>query len=513
MNRSENNETNIVYNKKLFIIVLLLIIIIIKHYIISSSHHEQANPTNVPEISYFFNQSLQLYAPKKDTCLMTLYFSSEYRNNDVANEYAIFKKILKDKNYFVTFYSDNPVYEQYSDLFKKYGLIRSSNKHGNNNIAISLNINFILEYRNLTHEYYLNKHQKFNIYLNGEYLFQKNTLYNYYKSMKQSFYDDFNYMPETYIYPEDKKLIEEKFKGYILNMSDLWLVKPTNLCAGIGVKILNSLKNISLNEYIITKYIKNVSLINGKKYDLRLYALISCLKPLRIYLYKEGLVRISSEKYSLNLTLSNNKYVHLTNIDVNKNNKNFITPNKINNTNANEWNLDMYKAFLKKENIEWMILYEKIKDIIIKSIISVYQELLKGVEENNFNDQNFYEILGVDILITDDVIPVLMEINYSPQMASHNNLDNPIKTNLLTDTLNLIGISPYSRKSHKPLNLNHRFHNEIEDNINNALCELNRPRGDYELIFPNKENIYKYKKYFINNNDENEEFWEKIIHL
>ena len=51
----------------------------------------------------------------------------------------------------------------------------------------------------------------------------------------------------------------------------------------------------------------------------------------------------------------------------------------------------------------------------------------------------------------------------------------------------------------------------VEDNVNNALCELTRPRGDYELIFPLKSNINTYKKYFRNiNTKENELFWEKI---
>ena len=98
----------------------------------------------------------------------------------------------------------------------------------------------------------------------------------------------------------------------------------------------------------------------------------------------------------------------------------------------------------------------------IKFIISAYQKLLKGVEENNFNGKYFYEILCAVSLIKDDFIPALMEINYSPQMASHNYLDISIKPNLLIDPLNLIEISPYSRKSHKPINLKHRFHKEIK---------------------------------------------------
>ena len=111
-------------------------------------------------------------------------------------------------------------------------------------------------------------------------------------------------------------------------------------------------------------YITNIHLIKGKKYDLRLYALITGLKPLRIYFYKEGLVRIAAEKYSLNLTSIKNKYIHLTNIGINKSNKNFLDPNNTKDENANIWNILIYKNYLKKYNIDWNNIRENIKDII-----------------------------------------------------------------------------------------------------------------------------------------------------
>ena len=319
------------------------------------------------------------------------------------------------------------------------------------------------------------------------------------------------YMPDTFNYPEDKHLILSKFSNYKLNMDNLWLIKPTNKCGGEGIKILNSLKSIEYKEYILTKYLKNIDLIQGKKYDLRLYVLISGLKPLRIYFYKEGLIRIASEKYSVNPNNIGNKYIHLTNTDVNKSNKNFVHPKDSNDENANMWNILMYKKYLKeKHSIEWDDISIKIKDIIIKTIISLQHKLTEDNEKRKLNDNNFYNLLGFDILMTDDFIPKLLEVNHSPQMYIHNNLDRIIKNNLFVDTLNIIGISPFSRKKNKPLILQTSNKNERESNINNALCEIKRPRGDYELIFPLKSNINIYKKYFINNSEENVIFWNKI---
>ena len=49
---------------------------------------------------------------------------------------------------------------------------------------------------------------------------------------------------------------------------------------------------------MFSEYIDKPHLIDGYKYDLRVYACVTSFEPLRIYVYPEGLTRICTEKYS-----------------------------------------------------------------------------------------------------------------------------------------------------------------------------------------------------------------------
>jgi len=52
------------------------------------------------------------------------------------------------------------------------------------------------------------------------------------------------------------------------------------------------------NTFVVQKYIKQPALWQGHKYDFRIYVLVtSVVEPLSIFIYKDGLVRLASEKY------------------------------------------------------------------------------------------------------------------------------------------------------------------------------------------------------------------------
>jgi len=74
---------------------------------------------------------------------------------------------------------------------------------------------------------------------------------------------------------------------------------------------------LSLKEsYVISKYVENPLLIGGKKFDLRLYCLLTSYRPMKAYMYKTGFARFCHEKYSADITELDNMMIHLTNVSV-----------------------------------------------------------------------------------------------------------------------------------------------------------------------------------------------------
>ena len=97
-------------------------------------------------------------------------------------------------------------------------------------------------------------------------------------------------------------------------------MKPSNSSRGRGIHIIDDINDLNVDELsIISRYVTNPLLINGYKFDLRIYVLVTSCKPLRMYLFKDGLVRLCTEDYvKPNESNLSDRRMHLTNYAINK---------------------------------------------------------------------------------------------------------------------------------------------------------------------------------------------------
>ena len=110
---------------------------------------------------------------------------------------------------------------------------------------------------------------------------------------------------------------------------------------------------------------------------MRIYVAITCINPLRIYIYEEGLARFATCKYapfqdsnSSNAGLKS-KFMHLTNYSINKKNINFQNKQfEINDGEGFKWSLTALKKLMHSLGINDKAIWKQIEDIVIKTIIS-----------------------------------------------------------------------------------------------------------------------------------------------
>jgi hypothetical protein len=115
-----------------------------------------------------------------------------------------------------------------------------------------------------------------------------------------------------------------------------------------------------------------------------------------------------------------------------------------------KWSLSAFNKHLKNVGgIDIDLIWSRIYDIIIKSIIAGENHVFDAIKKTCIHRTNCFEVFGYDILIDSNLKPWLMEINLSPSLACDSPLDMEIKGNLLTDTLNLVGLKQFDRKKEK----------------------------------------------------------------
>ena len=354
----------------------------------------------------------------------------------------------------------------------------------------------------------LSKYQKMNHFPRSNELTRKDLLYKNLSKLKELFPGTkFDFLPESYILPNEFTFLKDKMDK---NPNQFWIVKPVASSQGRGIFLTKNITDIPTNhQAIASRYIINPFLINKKKFDLRIYAFVTSIIPLRIYRFKEGLTRFSANKYSLDI---NDRCAHLTNYAVNKNNKNYIqneSPFEVD-YNSSKWTLTSLKQYLEENGIRSDLIFEKIDDIIIKTFISCENNLVNAISKYCSYQENCFELYGFDILIDEHLNCWLMEVNLSPNLHFDAAIDLKIKGEMIAEMFDLIRIVPYDIRNEiyenntkfgsiaKYLNYKElkdiKITNEIKQEIWDTEEELARVK-QFKRIFPSIK-YPLYQKFF-----------------
>ncbi|XP_009881346.1 PREDICTED: tubulin polyglutamylase TTLL6 [Charadrius vociferus] len=262
--------------------------------------------------------------------------------------------------------------------------------------------------------------------------------------MLRLFPKEYNIFPRTWCLPADYG----DFQAYRRTRKHrTFICKPDSGCQGRGIFITRNPEEIKHGEHMICQqYIAKPFLIDGFKFDMRIYVLVTSCDPLRIFVYKEGLARFATTRYidpsSRNL---GDICMHLTNYAINKCNENFVQDD----TMGSKRKLSTLNAWMMDNSYNTTKLWEDIEDIIIKTLISAHPVVKHNYQScfpNHTTGCACFEILGFDILLDRKLKPWLLEVNHSPSFTTDSRLDCEVKDALLCDTINLINVHACNKR-------------------------------------------------------------------
>ncbi|CAG9807203.1 unnamed protein product [Chironomus riparius] len=257
------------------------------------------------------------------------------------------------------------------------------------------------------------------------------------------------YIPKAFRLPEES----DKFKKYAEETDKLFVVKH-HQHRHIKIQKINEI-NFSDNETFVQEYIKSPMLIDGHKFDIGVYTIITSIDPLRVYIYYgDILFRYCPQKYHPFDPKVIDKYVvsddYLPTWEVPALAKYYNSLGY-----GQKESFDTYvRTHLQKDP---QVIWDQVEDAIRLSILTKLPLLKTAIQHYKYK-QNFFEMARFDLIIDSDMKVHLIEANMSPNLSSaHFKQNSLLYEQVIYSMLNLVGIGSYlHRESFK------KFETEIE---------------------------------------------------
>ncbi|XP_059393548.1 tubulin polyglutamylase TTLL7-like isoform X1 [Carassius carassius] len=266
---------------------------------------------------------------------------------------------------------------------------------------------------------------------------------------------EYSFIPKTWIFPAECT----QFQNYVKELKrkrkqKTFIVKPANGAMGHGISLIRNYEKLPVQDhFIVQEYLDKPFLMEGYKFDLRFYILVTSCDPLRVFLYNDGLVRMGTEKYHTpNESNLNQLYMHLTNYSVNKHNENFERDETAD--KGSKRSIGWFTEFLRTNDYDVAKFWGDVSELVVKTLIVAEPHVLHAYRmcrpgQPPGSASICFEVLGFDIILDRKLKPWLLEINRAPSFGTDQKIDYDVKKGVLLDTLKLLNI----RASDKRRNL------------------------------------------------------------
>ena len=194
-----------------------------------------------------------------------------------------------------------------------------------------------------------------------------------------------------------------------------------------------------INLLIVQNYVHNPLLLEGRKFDFRMYMVIASTNPLMVF-YHDGFLRVSLYNYSTDTT---DKKVLLTNLALNGEIYSDAKQGKLHHGMSEEelriaqqWSFDRLQAYLLKEGVisdpNWLDNY--LRPEFKKAMI----HLVKMSAHSFLKRSSLYEFYGVDFMLDDKLTLWFIEANSGPALDGYSKPMEKFIVQMLKDHFEIV---------------------------------------------------------------------------
>ena len=188
-----------------------------------------------------------------------------------------------------------------------------------------------------------------------------------------------------------------------------------------------------LQNGLVQSYITNPMLLNGKKFDVRVYALIARSAPHAIVYYHSGYSRLTLDDFTLDPAQLGNNLIHLTNAAVQKKH-----PDYKERKDEQIWDMDKLANYCIEKGISKAANAKEFNDDLDDKFSSVIMDVWKASSAKFQKKFGYFDLLGFDFMLTEGLEPKLLEVNTNPAMHLDCKAHEDVLPKLVDSTLNVV---------------------------------------------------------------------------
>ena len=218
----------------------------------------------------------------------------------------------------------------------------------------------------------------------------------------------------------------------------LWILKPVGSSCGLDILLARGMQDtLRLVEEkfhykcIVQKYIERPLLVRDRrKFDIRQWVLVTSINPLVVFGFSEFYLRLSTARYDLEDITA--KHVHLCNHSVQK--------QYLNTSDHRDDNL-CDSMMSQQEFLRYLDLLghssEHIKEFL-NNVRQLCVLTIEAVKEKVYRVGRGFEWLGFDIMVTESLDTLLIEVNVSPDISPSTTVTSPLVDAAIRDLFDMI---------------------------------------------------------------------------